>query len=200
MSPDTEPPDPVAVRRREARENAEYHYAAAARAAEAEARKTAPMVAAFAEAMRSAGIEPTRLRALPYSGGGTLRTDVVGWYVKRDHRAAVGTDGRWYVLVVAPSLRGRLAGVHVEPSDAPLQVGAGGRDGDSLALDVLLQLRLDGFAQAGRGLGQVQQRGEHAAERVDAPALVRDRVNDDGDLFLNIHDGIPQDVCIGRRS
>ena len=142
MSPQNEPTDPAAVRRRQARENAEYHHAAAARAAEAEARRTAPMVAAFAEAMRSAGVEPTRLRALPYSGRGSVRTDVVGWYVRRDHRAAVGTDGRWYVLVVEPSLRGRLAGVHVEPSDAPLQVGAGGRDGDSVALDVLLRLRL----------------------------------------------------------
>jgi hypothetical protein len=143
MSPEREPSDPVAVRRREARENAEYHHAAAARAAEAEARRTAPMVVAFAEAMSSAGVEPSRLRAFPYSGSGTLRTDVVGWYVRRDRRAAVGTDGRWYVLVVAPSLRGRLTGVHVEPSDAPLQVGAGGRDGDSVALDFLLQLRLE---------------------------------------------------------
>ena len=143
MSPESEPPDPIADRRRQARDNAEYHYAAAARAAEAEARQTAPMVAAFAEAMRSAGVEPTPLRARPYSGGGRLRTDVVGWYVRRDLRAGVGTDGRWYVLVVAPSLRGRLTGVHVEPSDAPLQVGAGGRDGDSVDLAVLLQLRLD---------------------------------------------------------
>ena len=143
MKPESEPTDPAVIRRRQARENAEYHYAAAARAAEAEARLTAPMVEAFAEAMRSAGVEATRLRARPYSGSGSLRTDVVGWYVRRDQRAAVGTDGRWYVLVVAPSLRGRFAGIHVEPSDAPLQVGAGGRDGDSVALDVLLRLRLD---------------------------------------------------------
>ena len=143
MSPESEPSDPAADRRRQARENAEYHRAAAARAAEAEAKRTAPMVAAFARAMRSAGVEPTRLRARHYSGGGSLRTDVVGWYVRRDHRAGVGTDGRWYVLVVAPSLRGRLAGVHIEPTAAPLQVGAGGRDGDSVELDVLLRLRLD---------------------------------------------------------
>lgn len=129
------PRPPVAS---EARENAEYHRLAAERAAQAEARATAPMVAAFAEAMRAAGIEPTRLRAMPYSGKGTLRTDVDGWYVRRDRRNAVGVDGRWYVLVAAPSLRGRLVGIHVDPSDAPMQVGAGGRDGDSVALDVLL--------------------------------------------------------------
>ena len=143
MSSDSEPADPAAVRRRQARENAEYHEAAAARVAEAEARRTAAMVSAFAEEMRSAGVEPTRLRARPYSGSGSLRTDVVGWYVRRDRSAGVGTDGRWYVLVVAPSLRGRLTGVHLDPTVAPLQVGAGGRDGDSIALDVLLRLRLD---------------------------------------------------------
>ncbi len=143
MSPESEPTDPAAVRRRQARENAEYHEAAAARAAEAEARTTAPMVSAFADEMRSAGVEPTRLRARPYSGSGSLRTDVVGWYVRRDRRAAVGTDGHWYVLVVASSLRGRLVGVHLEPTHAPLQVGAGGRDGESVALEVLLRLRLD---------------------------------------------------------
>ena len=143
MSPESEPADPVAARRRQARENAEYHRAAAERAAKAEARQTAPMVAAFADAMRSAGVPPTRLRAVPYIGGGSLRTQVIGWYVRRDQRNAVGTDGRWYVLVVPPSLRGRFAGVHVEPADAPLQVGAGGRDGESVALDVLLRLRLE---------------------------------------------------------
>ncbi|WP_392542257.1 hypothetical protein [Oryzobacter telluris] len=146
MSADSDPTDAAAERRRQARENAEYHEAAAARAAQAEARRTAPMVSAFAEAMRAAGVEPTRLRARPYSGSGSLRTDVVGWYVRRDRRAAVGTDGHWYVLVVAPSLRGRLAGIHLDPSDAPLQVGAGGRDGDSVALDVLLRIRLEAGA------------------------------------------------------
>lgn len=143
MCPESEPDDAAAVRRRQARENAEYHEAAAARVAEAEALRTAAMVTTFADEMRAAGVEPTRLRARPYSGSGSLRTDVVGWYVRRDRSAAVGTDGRWYVLVVAPSLRGRLTGVHLEPTVAPLQVGAGGRDGDSIALDVLLGLRLD---------------------------------------------------------
>ncbi len=35
------------------------------------------MAAALAEAMRSAGVEPTRLRALPYSGGASLCIDVI---------------------------------------------------------------------------------------------------------------------------
>ena len=135
-----------AERRRQAEENAAYHAEAAARERAAEARRTAPMVAEFAERMRAAGVPTSTLRARPYSGRGTLRTDVVGWYVRRDRSIGVGTDGRWYVLVVAPSLRGRLTGIHVDPTDAPMQVGAGGRDGDSIALDALLALRLEAGA------------------------------------------------------
>jgi hypothetical protein len=44
-------------------------------------------------------------------------------------------------MVVAFAEAMRAAGV--EPTAAPLQVGAGGRDGDSVALDVLLRLRLE---------------------------------------------------------
>ena len=141
MSPDSEPADAVEARRRQAQENADYHHAAAARAREAEARRTAPMVADFADAMRAAGVPTSSLRARPYGGRGTVRTDVTGWYVRRDRSIGVGTDGRWYVLVVPPSLRARLTGVHLDPSPAPLQAGAGGRDGHSVALDVLLELR-----------------------------------------------------------
>lgn len=144
--PEQDPERLRAERRRQAEENAAYHVEAARRAREAEARATAPMVTAFAERMTAAGVPPTRLRAKPYSGPGTLRTDVTGWYVRRDRSIGVGVDGRWYVLVVAPSLRGRLSGIHVDPVDAPLQVGAGGRDGDSIALDSLLALRLEAGA------------------------------------------------------
>ena len=140
---DPSPEDLRTARRRQAEETAAYHHAAAGRAREAEARRTAPMVGRFADAMRAAGVPTSTLRARPYSGRGTMRTDVEGWYVRRDRSAGVGLDGRWYVLVVAPSLRGRLVGTHLEPSPAPLQVGAGGRDGDSVALDVLLGLRLE---------------------------------------------------------
>ncbi|MBR7741957.1 hypothetical protein KC207_01455 [Phycicoccus sp. BSK3Z-2] len=135
------PEDLRAERRRQATEAAEYHHAAARRAKEAEARTTAPVVAAFAEDLRAAGVPSTPLKARPYSGRGTLRTDVEGWYVRRDRSIGVGTDGLWYVLVVPPSLRGRLLGIHLEPSSAPLTVGAGGRDGDSVDLGTLLDLR-----------------------------------------------------------
>jgi hypothetical protein len=36
-----------------------------------------------------------------------------------------------------------VRGVTLRPADPPLQVGAGARDGESIALDVLLTMRLD---------------------------------------------------------
>ena len=81
--------------------------------------------------------------ARPWSGTGRYRTDIVGWYLRRDRAIGVGEDGRYYVLVVAPERFGRWRTVHVEPTPPPLQTGRGGRDGDSVALDVLLAMRLD---------------------------------------------------------
>ena len=55
---------------------------------------------------------------------------------------APDTDGRYYLLVVPPQRLGRWRTVRVEPTPPPLQVGKGARDGESIALDVLLEKRL----------------------------------------------------------
>jgi hypothetical protein len=54
----------------------------------------------------------------------------------------VGVDGGFYVLVVAPERFGRWRTVRVDPTPPPLQVGRGARDGESVALDALLEMRL----------------------------------------------------------
>ncbi len=41
------------------------------------------------------------------------------------------------------SLRSLVAGADVPPADPPLTVGKGGRDGESMPLEELLQIRLD---------------------------------------------------------
>jgi hypothetical protein len=56
---------------------------------------------------------------------------------------AVGTDGGYYVLSVPASLRARITGVTIEPQDPRLIVGEGARDGESVPLKTLLQMRLD---------------------------------------------------------
>ncbi|MBE9937819.1 hypothetical protein G8C60_01520, partial [Cellulosimicrobium cellulans] len=67
-----------------------------------------------------------------------------GWYLRRNHSVAVGEDGEFYVLSVPGGVRARLRGVAVEPSDPPLVLGKGGRDGESIDLADALALVLDG--------------------------------------------------------
>lgn len=92
---------------------------------------------------RAAGIAPVPLRARPYRGGGTVRTGLEGWYLKHDRSLAVDAEGRYYVLRVDGGLRSRLLGTAPDPSPAPMIVGRGGRDGDSFALQELLDMRLE---------------------------------------------------------
>jgi hypothetical protein len=72
----------------------------------------------------------------------------VGWYLRRDRSVGVGLDGSYYVLVVAPERFGRWRTVRVDPTPPPLQVGQGARDGESVALDTLLEMRLQWPRQA----------------------------------------------------
>ena len=101
------------------------------------------MIAAFVEACGARGLAPEPLRVTAYDGRTTYRTPLHGWYLKPDRTVGVGTDSGFYVLTTPKTLGARLHGVTPEPQDPPLQVGAGGRDGDSIALDALLALRLD---------------------------------------------------------
>jgi len=111
---------------------------------QAESRQAAAMVRKFAEDARTAGIAPVRFTARPYGGGGRYRTDVQGWYLKRDQTVGVGTDGEFYVLSVAPSLKARISGARLEPAEPPLELGKGGRDGESMPMQVALDKRLAG--------------------------------------------------------
>ena len=53
------------------------------------------------------------------------------------------------MLVVAPERFGRWRTVPVDPTPPPLQVGQGGRDGESVALEDLLEMRLQWAGSAG---------------------------------------------------
>lgn len=111
------------------------------------ARETAQareLVAAFVAEARERRVPAVPLRARSRRGGGaTVRTDVVGWYVRRDRSVGVGTDGELYLLTVDVGLRERLSGARLRPSDPPLVLGAGGRDGDSVDLADALRRTLD---------------------------------------------------------
>ncbi len=129
--------------RAQQREAAQERLAGQQRREAAETERARELVAGFVEQVRAAGPPPVPLRARGFDGR-DYRTGLTGWYVRRDRSAAVGTDGRFYVLSVGGGLSARLRGARVEPSDPPLVLGAGGRDGDSVALEVALRRVLEG--------------------------------------------------------
>lgn len=123
-------------------ERAGYHVAAQQRRSEQEAAKAQVLIDGFVERATQAGLPTEELTARSWSGRGRYRTGVVGWYLRRDRSVGVSPDGRYYELVVAPHRFGRWRTVEVEPSPPPLQVGRGARDGESVELSALLEMRL----------------------------------------------------------
>jgi len=103
-----------------------------------EARRARAMLEAFVSTTRDVGPPPETLRVQDYSGRGSARTDLEGWYLRRDRTVAVATDGEFYVLTAGVSVLDRIRGVRIAPSDPPLVIGASGKDGDSIALDAAL--------------------------------------------------------------
>ena len=132
----------AAQHRAERAERAAYHLQAQQRRSEQESAKAQVLVDRFVSQATRQGLATEELTARPWSGRGRYRTGVVGWYLRRDRSIGVGLDGSYYVLVVAPERFGRWRTVPVDPSPPPLQVGQGARDGESVALDVLLEMRL----------------------------------------------------------
>ncbi len=97
----------------------------------------------FVEEAGRRGIAPVPLRARSYGGRYRYRTTTSGWYLRRNESVAVGTDGAFYVLGVPASLRALFTGVTLAPSDPPLVLGKGGRDGESIDLPDALTLVLE---------------------------------------------------------
>ena len=119
------------------------HAEADERARAVEQAEAAELVAWFAAEATRRGLRTTRLVARSYDGRARYRTRLTGWYVDRARTRAVDTDGRFHLLTVPASLRARLLGADPQPSPAPLVVGRGGRDGESMPLRTLLTRRLD---------------------------------------------------------
>ena len=134
--------DDAAQWRADQAERANYHVQANRRRSEEEAAKAQAMIDRFVERATQAGLPTEELTARPWSGSGRYRTGVVGWFLRRNGSVGVDTDGRFYVLNVAPVTFGRWRTVRIEPSPPPLVVGKGGGDGETFALDDLLDKRL----------------------------------------------------------
>jgi len=124
-------------------QRAAYHVEAARRRRAAESAKAQVLLDQFVQEAQERGLATCELVARPWNGRGRYRTGRVGWYLKRDHSIGVDSEGGYHLLVVAPERFGRWRGVSVAPSDPPLQVGEGARDGESAPLAEFLRLRLE---------------------------------------------------------
>lgn len=136
--------DDPATWQQKRRDAAAEHAARHERRRAAETQEAGRLVAAFVREAGERGLRATPLRARSRSGRGRYRTGLTGWYLRRDGSLAVGTDGSFYALSAPAGPWARLTGVTVAPSDPPLTVGVGGRDGESMPLEMLLRMRLDG--------------------------------------------------------
>ena len=131
--------------------------AASVRAAGVEKRQAAEsaqaraLIGDFVAEATARGIPAVPLRARSYDGRHRYRTPLSGWYLRRNESVAVGTDGEFYVLSVPSSLRALLSGASPEPSDPPLILGKGGRDGESIDLTEALARVLDDAGASGAG-------------------------------------------------
>ena len=108
-----------------------------------ESAQAAALIREFAATATATGIEPERLYARGYTGTARYKTNVVGWYIKRDRSIGVSTDGLFYLLHAPGSLAARFTGVDLEPADPPLELGRGARDGESIPLTEALAIRLE---------------------------------------------------------
>ncbi|CCI53208.1 hypothetical protein [Nostocoides jenkinsii] len=128
-----------------AKENADFHAAALARAQERQAKVGGELLSAFVGKARAAGIPAHELTARPYRGNGRYRTGIQGWYLLPDRSLGVDEQGRFFILSCPPSLLARVRGVTLTPSPATLRVGE--RDGESMDLSDVLAKRLGAGAQ-----------------------------------------------------
>jgi len=109
----------------------------------AETEQAQVLLTGFVRDARERGLPTVPLKARATNGRAVYRTALTGWYLKRNGSLAVDEEGRFYVLTAPASLASRLRGADITPSDPPLVVGVGGRDGESMPLAELLALRLD---------------------------------------------------------
>jgi hypothetical protein len=108
----------------------------------AESKQAQVLIDRFVADAKARGIAPQPLRATLYSGK-SVKTDKVGWYLRKNESLAIGDDGSYYVMTVPGGLRERLSGVMLKASPPPLVVGKGGRDGESGDLAEFLRWRLE---------------------------------------------------------
>lgn len=119
------------------------HAARLDRQRAAAAEQACALLADFVREARERELPAVPLRARALNGRTLYRTGLTGWYLRRNGTIAVDENGDFFVMSAPTSVQARLRGATLTPSDPPLVVGAGGRDGESIPLPDLLRQRLD---------------------------------------------------------
>ena len=88
----------------------------------AESRQAQKLIDGFVASAKAKGVVPGPLRATLYTGH-SVKTNKIGWYLRKNESLAIGEDGSYYVLTVPGGLRERFAGVKLKPTPPPLVVG-----------------------------------------------------------------------------
>ncbi len=114
-------------------------------AARAEAAAARGQLQAFVADMTNRGLDPEPLRATLLSGR-RVKTPLLGWYLNKAGTVAVGADGEFYQLVVPGSPLARFTGVVPEPARPVLEIGRGGKDGETGPLADFLSRALAEYA------------------------------------------------------
>lgn len=125
------------------RDDADRKVAALENYRAAESLRARAMIREFVAGAHAANLPTEHLIARGFDGNGRYRTNVVGWYLRRDRSIGIGEDGEFYVMTVQPSWWGRIVGAEVAAREPPLILGAGGRDGESMPLQEILRKRLE---------------------------------------------------------
>lgn len=134
--------------RAERAEAARAHAEALDRRRAKETERARAQIAEFLAEARRRGLETVELRARTADGRWRYRTGLRGWYLRRNETVALTPDGEFYLTTAPSSAMALVRGVRLTPSDPPLVLGAGARDGESIDLADALARVLDGATTA----------------------------------------------------
>ncbi len=93
---------------------------------------------------RTRGLRPEPLMALLMNGT-RVKSDQVGFYLNKARTLAITPEGRFFQLLTSGSALARFTGVKLVPSLPSLEVGRGGRDGETGPLKDFLARALEHY-------------------------------------------------------
>lgn len=134
--------------RAERAEAARAHAEALERRRAKETERARALIAEFLTQARERGLATVELRARSADGRWRYRTGLRGWYLRRNETVALTPAGEFYLTTAPSSPLALVRGVRLTPSDPPLVLGAGARDGESIDLADALARVLDGTSDS----------------------------------------------------